>query len=169
MKVLYAARPRHLDLLVAITRLASKVSSWQWCQERALSRFFQHIAHHADLEPVGGLEARHKESLVLLMSPDADLAGDLETTKSTSSLWIELQSADGRRLWPIAWHSKRQGSTASSISEAETISMATALKSEGLRLLELFSEALNKKVMLECRAPNNQCISAFKSGYSAAL
>ena len=106
---------------------------------------------------------------MLVMSPDADLAGDLETTKSTSGLWIELQSADGKRCWPIAWRSTRQGSTASSTCEAETISMATALKSEALPLLELFGEALNRKVMLECREDNTQCISAVKSGYSAAL
>ena len=90
---------------------------------------------------------------MLVMSPDADLAGDLETTKSTSGIWIEVQSADGKRCWPIAWRSKRQGSTASSICEAETISMAMALKSEALPLLGLFSEAeaLGRTVTLECR------------------
>ena len=103
------------------------------------------------------------------MSPDVDLAGDLETTKSTSGLWIEMQSADGKRCWPIAWRSKRQGSTASSTFEAETISMATALKSEALPLLGLFSEALGRTVTLECREDNTQRISAVKTGYSAAL
>ena len=42
-------------------------------------------------------------------------------------------------------------STASSTCEAETISMATALKSEALPLIELFNEAMNRRVMLECR------------------
>ena len=102
------------------------------------------------------------------MSPDADLTGDLETTKSTSGLWIEMQSADGKRCWPIAWRSKCQGSTASSTCEAETISMATALESEALPLL-LFSEALDRTVTLECREYNTQCISAVKTKYSAAL
>ena len=106
---------------------------------------------------------------MLVMSPDADIAGDLETTKSTSGFWIEMQPADGKRCWPIAWRSKRQGSTASSTCEAETISMATALESEALPLLGLFSEALGRTVTLECREDNTQCISAVKSGYSAAL
>ena len=88
------------------------------------------------------------------MSPDADIAGNLETTKSTSGLWIELQSADGKRCWPIAWRSKRLGSTASSTCKAETISMTTALKSEALPLLELFSESMNRRVTLECREDN---------------
>ena len=150
-------------------RLASKVSAWQLCHDRALRRLFQYIAHHAGLELGGCLDARDKESCVLVMSPDADIAGDLETTKSTSGFWIEMQPADGKRCWPIAWRSKRQGSTASSTCEAETISMATALESEALPLLGLFSEALGRTVTLECREDNTQCISAVKSGYSAAL
>ena len=47
--------------------------------------------------------------------------------------------------------------------------MATALKSEALPLLGLFSEALGRTVTFECREDNTQCISAVKSGYSAAL
>ena len=47
--------------------------------------------------------------------------------------------------------------------------MASALKSEALPLLGLFSEALGRNVTLECREDNTQCISAVKSGYSAAL
>ena len=111
-----------------------------------------YIAHHADLELVGCLDAQDKESCVLVTYvSDADLAGDLETTKSTSGFWIEMQSADGKRCWPSAWRSKRQGSTASSTCEAETISRATALNSEELPLLGLFSEVLGRTVTLECR------------------
>ena len=169
MTILFAVRLRRPYLLVAITRLANKVSAWQLRHDRALRRLFQYIVHHADLELVGCLDARDKESCVLVMSPDADLAGDPETTKSFSGLWIEMQSADGKRCWPTAWRSKREGSTASSTGEAETLSMATALKSEALPLLGLFSEAVGRTVTIECRENNTQCISVVKSGYSAAL
>ena len=47
--------------------------------------------------------------------------------------------------------------------------MATALKSEALLLLELLSEAMNRRIMPECRDDNTQCISAVRTGYSAAL
>ena len=73
------------------------------------------------------------------LPPDADLNGDMETSEYTSGLWVELVSADGLHTWPLAWRSKRQGSTASSPPEAETISMATGLKSEGLPMQALFS------------------------------
>ena len=113
-----------------------------------------------------GLDVRDKASFKLIMSPDADLAGDLETTKSTSGLWIELHSADGKRCWPIAWR-KHEGNTASSTCQAETISMAIALKSEALPLLELFREEMNRRVMRECRENTTKCISAVQTGYSA--
>ena len=47
--------------------------------------------------------------------------------------------------------------------------MATALKYEALSLLELFSEAINRRVMLECRKNNTQCISTVRTEYSAVL
>eukprot|EP00972_Heterocapsa_arctica_P059558 8783674-Heterocapsa_arctica.AAC.1 len=70
------------------------------------------------------------------MSPDADLQGDMETTKSTSGLWLEVRSADGARCWPLTWRSKRQGSTASSTCEAEYISMANGLKQEAIPMVD---------------------------------
>ena len=59
-----------------------------------------------------------------------------------------MQLADGKRYWSIAWCSKQQSSTASSTCKAEMISMATALKSEALPLLDLFSEALTERSRL---------------------
>ena len=99
------------------------------------------------------------------MSPDADLAGDVESSKSTSGFWLELRSADDKRCWPPAWKSKRQGSTASSTCEAEMISLATALKSEVLPMLELLEQALGRPVRLRCLEDNTQCIKAAETGY----
>jgi hypothetical protein len=105
----------------------------------------------------------------IVMSPDADLAGDMETARSTSGLWLEMRSEDGERCWPLAWRSKRQGSTASSTCEAEYISMATACKTEALPMVDLFSQALGRPVGLTCLEDNTQCIAAVRTGYSAAL
>ena len=132
MKILFAARLARPDLIVAIARLASKATSWNKSHDRALRRLMQYVSHAADLELVSQLSSEDLQTAVLVMSPDADLAGDLETTKSTSGLWLELRSEDGRRCWPLAWRCKRQGSTASSTCEAKMISLATALKAEVL-------------------------------------
>ena len=169
MKVLFAARLCRPDLLVAITRLASKVSCWQRCHDRHLHRLFQYLAHHADMELCGTLSVDDLDSCVLVMSVDADLASDMETAKSTSGMFLELRSADGARCWPLSWRSKRQGSTASSTCEAEYIALSTCLKAEALPMLDLLREALGRDVHLDTREDNTQCISAVRNGYSAAL
>ena len=169
MKVLFAARLCRPDLLVSITRLASKVSAWQECHDRALKRLFQYIFHHADLELVCSLGVSDLSDCRIVMSPDADLAGDMETSKSTSGLWVEVVSSDATRSWPISWKSKRQGSTASSTCEAEFIALSTALKSEVLPVIDLFRTALQRDVLLECLEDNTQCITAVETGYSSAL
>ena len=169
MKILLAARMCRPELVVGITRLASKVSKWQKCHDKALKRLFEYISAFPHLELTGVISTRDLEDCVVAMSPDADLNGDLETTKSTSGLWVELRSSCGTRCWPIAWRSKKQGSTASSTCEAETISMATGLKLEAVPLAILFSEALNRDVKVLCLEDNTQCISAVKAGYSPSL
>ena len=169
MKILFAARLCRPDLLVAITRLASKVSCWQACHDRALRRLFSYIMHHADMELFGIISPSDVDTCEVVMSPDADLNGDMETSKSTSGLWVELRSADGLRCWPLAWRSKRQGSTASSTPEAETISMPTGLMSEGLPMQDLFTAALGRTVHPRCLEDNTTAISAARAGYSPAL
>ena len=46
----------------------------------------QHAQHAADLELVSELSSEDLQTAILVMSPDADLAGDLESSKSTSGL-----------------------------------------------------------------------------------
>ena len=49
------------------------------------------------------------------------------------------------------------------------ISLATALKSEVLPMLELLEQALGRPVRLRCLEDNTQCPQAAETGYSAAL
>ena len=129
----------------------------------------QYTRQAADLELVSELSSGDLQTAVLAMSPDADLAGDLEPARSTSGLWLEFRSEDGKRCWPLSWRSKRQGSTASSTCEAEMISLATALKAEVLPMMELLEHALGRPIRLRCLEDNTQCLQAAETGYSAAL
>ena len=119
MKLLFAARLSRPDITVAITRLASKVSSWNTSHDRALKRLMQYVATKPDLRIHSTLSTEDFADAQLVMSPDADLAGDLETAKSTTGMFLELRSRDSARPWPLSWRSKRQGSTATSMCEAE--------------------------------------------------
>ena len=73
MKLLFAARLARPDLSVAITRLASKVTSWNLSHDRALKRLMQYVDSHADLELAGTLDESDLQTAELVMSPDADL------------------------------------------------------------------------------------------------
>eukprot|EP00972_Heterocapsa_arctica_P081332 11988015-Heterocapsa_arctica.AAC.1 len=57
MKLLFAARLCRPDILVAITRLAAKVSKWLTCHDRALTRLMQYVEHNADISLHGSLRA----------------------------------------------------------------------------------------------------------------
>ena len=129
---------------------------------------FSYILHHADMELSGKIKTTDIDTCEIWMSLDADPNGDMETSRSTNGLWVKLVSADGLRTWPLAWRSKRQGSTASSTPEAETIPMATGLKSEGLPMQDLFSAASGRTVHLRC-PEENTAISAARASYSPAL
>ena len=169
MKLLFAARLCRPDLLVAITRLASKVSSWNKSHDRALKRLMQYVATKPHLHLRGQLSTDDLNDVILVVSPDADLAGDLETAKSTTGMFLELQSKDGSRFWPLAWRSKRQGSTATSTCEAEYIAMSTTTRTEAIPMQIFLERALGRKVSLVCLEDNTQCLGAVRSGYSAAL
>ena len=63
----------------------------------------QYTLHAADLELVSQVSSDDPQTAVLVMSPDADLAGDLETAMSISGRWLERMSEDGGRRWPRSW------------------------------------------------------------------
>ena len=67
MKLLFAARLARPDILVAINRLASKVTSWNLSHDKALRRLMQHDQHPADLECVSQLSSEDLQTVVLVM------------------------------------------------------------------------------------------------------
>ena len=79
------------------TRLASKVSSWNTSHDRAFKRLMQYVATKPDLRLHSTLSTEGLADTQLVMSPDADLAGDFETAKSTTGMFLEFRSRDGAR------------------------------------------------------------------------
>ncbi|CAE8628887.1 unnamed protein product [Polarella glacialis] len=121
----------------------------------------------------GALSTKDLTTAVLAMWPDADLGGDLSTTKSTSGLWLELSSADGLRTWPLGWFSTKQATTSGSTCEAETSTVITAMNT-GLRkivvpMLHLLETVLRRSVKLVCHEDNTQAIIALQKGYPPSL
>ena len=98
---------------------------------------------------------------------DADLASCVHTARSTSGMMIFLSSGASR--WPIAWNSRRQTSVARSTTEAEIISMAGAVFSEGQPLLDLLGQLLGRQITMRLKEDNAATLSILHSGYSVKL
>ena len=169
MKLLFGARMACPWLLVPITRLASFVTRWTRFHDAALKRLMAFCCHNSNLVLRGTLSTADLLTCELHCYPDADLAGDHSSTRSTSGLWLELVSADGERAWPIAWSSKKQTATASSTCEAEMLSLSSGLRKEALPSLTLLELLLGRSLRLVTFEDNTATISCVKSGYSPAL
>ena len=131
------------DLGVIITRLAALVSKWTLECDRRLDRLYDYIDSHKDVYLESVLSVGDFEIVEIAAWPDADLAGDVMSSKSTSGRFIELVGADGRRF-AIHWAAHKQGSTSHSTPEAETVSLADCLRIDGLAIQELFSLMLGR-------------------------
>ena len=169
MKLLFAARMSAPWLCVGIQKLASFVSKWTRFHDKALHKLMSFCKHNAALQLTSSLSEADRTTVELHFYPDADLAGDKATTKSTSGLWVELASKDGLRFWPLAWGSKKQTSTASSTCEAESISLSTGLRREVIPCLDLIELVLGRKVSVITHEDNSAAIQCIAAGYSPAL
>ena len=150
MKLLYAARQAKLEVIVAITRLASKITKWCANCDRKLIRLFDFLNTNSNWCLSGSLSKNDREDVEVWCWPDGDLSGDPdESSKSTSGRYIELRSKSGNRF-PIGWATHKQGASSNSTPEAETVSLADSIRLDGLAIQSLFAMLLKRPVVLRC-------------------
>lgn len=139
MQLLYAARQAKPDIIVAITRLASFITRWNANCDRKLIRLFDYLWTHKQGCLKGSLDVSDASTLVVKAWPDADLAGDKDSsTKSTSGRFVEVSGASGLCM-PIQWATHKQGGSAHSTPEAETVSLSDCLRLDAIPIQQLFS------------------------------
>ena len=80
---------------------------------------------------------------------------------------MELQT--GTHCFPVSWSSKRQTSTSCHTCEAETVSLATCLRQQGIPVQELLVRLMGEDIHVHVMEDNTACISAITKGYSLAL
>ena len=98
--------------------------------------------------------------------PDADFAGSRNTAKSISGGVCGLAT---KNSWiPIDWECKRQTATATSTTEAETISLCSLAKKVS-PLQTLWSALLDRPVRARYFEDNMSTIAIIKTGFSIAL
>ena len=126
MKLMYAARMAVPQALTPVCRLASELSHWSKDSDRKLYRLYCYLYCYPDLVLMGSLSTADREKIKVIAWPDADLNSDINSSKSTSGCFIEI-AASGRSV-PLAWWSRKQHCTATHTCEAETVSLAEAVK-----------------------------------------
>ena len=132
MKILYAARMARFDLLRPTCYLATKITKWSpWC-DRSLHRLVSYINSTIDVKMTTWVgDAIDKWELVIYS--DADLAGDLETSRSTSGVFLCVRAA--HTFVNLQSISKRQTCVSHSTPEAEIVAADFTIRQEALPAL----------------------------------
>ena len=165
MKGLWLARLARPDISYSVGRLASRITIWTRAEDVHLHRLVTYVHWTKEYSMVfqaGGLETTE-----LHVYADADLASCVHSARSTSGMMIILESGASR--WPIAWNSRRQTSVARSTTEAEIISMASAVYSEGIPLLDFLEQLTCRKVTMKLKEDNAATLTILESGFSVKL
>ena len=165
MKALWLARLCRPDISFAVGRLASRITVWTRAEDVHVHRLISYVYHTQDYHML--CQAGPHSEVELHVYADADLASCVHTARSTSGMIIMLVSGDAR--WPIAWQSRRQSSVARSTTEAEIISMSSAVYGEAQPLLDFLSVLCQREVILKLKEDNEATLSILLSGYSVKL
>ena len=170
MRLMYGVRMAAPHLSIAVTRLSAQITKWSRESDRRLHRIFSYIAGASHMQLMGQLSTEDRDNLTLVAWPDADLAGDLTTTKSTSGFFMEVIGSGtpecAERCFPITWGCHRQGSTSQHTGEAEIVSLASCLRKELMPTQILLSKLLRRPVKSVLCEDNNTAIISVRKGYS---
>ena len=168
MRLLYPGRMAVPTLVLAIQRLAKRITKWCLECDRRLVRLMEYVLFSAHDRLEGSLSSDDALSVELHVYPDADLNGNFWDTKSTAGLWIEL-AGQGGRCWPITWGSKAEPASAGHTQEAEMVSLSLALCNEACPLQLMLSTLLARPVTVRVFEDNSATITAAEKGYSPSL
>ena len=124
MKCLYAARMCRFDLLRAVQGLARYMTKWTTRQDRELHQLMSYIHSSKGMKMIGWVSDSF-EALQIQLYSDADVAGCLQTQRSTTGSFAMIVGANSKL--PIAMTSKRQPCVSHSTPEAELVAMDSTI------------------------------------------
>ena len=146
MKILYAARMCRYDLLRSTCALASMVTKWTPTCDKKLHTLVSYTHYYLALRLVAWVGDHLKDMSVKLFS-DADFAGDLQTSRSTTGVFLQLSGAN--TFFPLAGHSKKQSCVSHSTPEAELVAADLAIRSEVLPGPQIWGKLMGCETQLE--------------------
>ena len=83
-------------------------------------------------------------------------------------MWLELSDGFGHSS-PIEWSSKLQSVVSHSTPEAELVSMSRSMREFALPIQGMWTQLLQRPIMLEVHEDNTSTIEILKKGYSSKL
>ena len=104
---------------------------------------------------------------MIALVTDADFAGDKETHRSTSGVFLCIRGPS--TFFPLAATSKRQSCVSHSTPEAEIVAADLAIRTEALPGATLWEALLGRPVTVRFMEDNNAAITTIKNGHSPAM
>ena len=139
LKVLFATRQTRPSLSFMVNFLARNVNKWTLADDKRIRRLMEFIYHtrHWRLHHYVGNPAHE---LTLIWWSDSSWADDPIDSRSTSGGFLCLVGT--RTYVPLAWLCKRQGTTATSSTMAETIALEMGIRCEAIPALDAWEQIL---------------------------
>jgi len=103
----------------------------------------------------------------LMLFVDADHSSSAEHPYSTSGSLLVI--GGGSSYFPISFQSKRQTAVSRSTTEAEAISLATAVSQDAVPTVDHLYEILGQEIPLTCFQDNDATIAVVRNGWSIKL
>ena len=165
MKYMWLGRISRPDLLVAINACACHITRWSINDDKRIARIAGYIAATAGYSHV--MKIRDEpSSLWLSLYADADF-GSGPDMKSTSGYVLALEGPNSFAI--LLWGAKRQRAVSRSTTEAEFVSLSTALFNEAVPLLEMCQLVIHKAMVLRCFEDNQAVLAIVSRGFSSKL
>ncbi len=160
MKMLYGARLVRYDLLWPICSIAREVSRWNVACGRRLRRLICYL-HHTWNHSLESFVGDTADQCHVLLFTDADFAGDVRTSKSTSGSYIAIVGPNA--FGPIAALCKKQTCVPQSSNESEIVAAEYAVRTEGLRIFTFWEHVTH---IFGAQTANNTTTSTKGTGKS---
>ena len=167
--LLFLCRCARPDLSFAVSYMGRAVNRWTKMHDRCLRQTMGYLQATRDLVlKIPNLDTFVDGYTRVLTYSDADLAGCLNTGKSTSGFCTFLADLHGNKML-IDWGSKLQVGVALSTADAEMAAVQRATCRSSLPAQILMEETLGFECPITHFADNQPCITAIKNGASQTL
>ncbi|KAA8497402.1 Copia protein [Porphyridium purpureum] len=162
--LLWLARTARPDVITAVALLSRHTHSWSKYADAMLTRIIEYIDRTATegltIKKLGKWRAMRAYS-------DADHAGCLFTSKSTTGYCCFLEDGNGKRSI-IDWSSSKQGAVFDSTAASEIYALSVTLKAAVLPISMMLDE-VGKPLPVTVYCDNEAAIKDTQHGYSKKL